>query len=309
MLTKKVVALAKWESTEGTTRCMAAASDAFEIISDLTIDPESTLIPRAPYSNSISPVQNLLGQRWAVASFVTEMKGSETTGSMIAGIDSLLKSCGLVDSITAGTSVTFAPVSSSFTSCSAQFFVDGQVHTMVAMKGNAKMLFTVGETAKLQFDMLGIYQAPTACTIVSPTLDTTVPPVVLGVIFTFDGTTTFSVQQVELDLGNIMGNRDDMTQPTGIKGFEITAREGAGSFNPEAVLTSTYDFWDIWENSTEKTLSIVLGEITGNMCTITCPKVVVEKIAYGDRNGIRIFDIPFKLGRNSGDDEINIKYH
>jgi len=39
---------------------------------------------------------------------------------------------------------------------------------------------------------------------------------------------------------------------------------------------------------------------------ISLPKTEIMNITPGDRNGVRIYDIPFRCVRSSGDDEISI---
>lgn len=308
LITRRAVLLAKEEGTYGTDPTPVAASNAFEVISDLSINPAGNLNERAPFSNSLSPAQPLLGQRWYEISFVVELRGSGSEGTAPQAIGDLLESCGMAETVVGGASVTYDPASSSIKSCTIYAYLDGLQHQFHGCRGNVRLLLNTGETAKLEFTMMGKYEAPTDVAIASPTYDSTVPPVVLDSSFTFDSDATLLAQNLELDLGSVVSTRPDFNETTGIEGFAITAREGGGSFNPEAELIAGYDFWTIWTASTQKALSVVVGATAGNICTITCPKVVLEGLGYGDREGVRIFDIPFKLSRDSGDDEIAIAF-
>lgn len=308
MITRKAVLLAKKEVDYATDPTPVAGTDAFEAISDLVINPVGTLLSRLPYSNSLSPVRPLIGQRWYEISFVVEVKGSGTAGTAPRGLGALLQACGMSETIVASTSVTYAPASSTIASCTIYAFLDGLRHIFVGCRGTWRLLSIAGETAKLEFRMLGKYAAPTDVAIASPTYDSTVPPVIVSASFTFDSVATFAVQQLEIELGVITANRDDLNDATGIKGFEIVGRDGRGSMNPESVLIATHDFWTIWTAATQKQLSIALGATAGNICTVTCPKAVLETLGYGDRNGIRTFEIPFRLSQNTGDDEVSIAF-
>lgn len=304
LITKKVVALAGTEASYGTTASLSARNNAFEIISDLSIQPMSEVLTRSPYSNSLSAAKALQGKKWHEISFVTELRGSGDAAVAPTALSALLQSCGTSETVAAD--VTWEPLSSSFVSSTLQFFVDGQCHTVHGAIGNAKFMFITGETAKIEFNLMGKYIAPTACAMISTNYEETTPPIVIGCTLTFDNTTTFEVQQLEIDLGNVIAERPSLSDPTGIAGFQIVNRESVGSMNPEAVLPATYNFWDVWESSTAKDLSITLGETAGNKFTITCPKTTIDSISYGDRNGVRIFELPLRFGRDSGDDEISI---
>ncbi len=55
-------------------------------------------------------------------------------------------------------------------------------------------------------------------------------------------------------------------------------------------------------------MSIVIGSSAGNKVTVSAPKVVVDYIPHGDRDGIRTLDLTFALSYDSGDDEIELKF-
>ena len=65
-----------------------------------------------------------------------------------------------------------------------------------------------------------------------------------------------------------------------------------------------------WRNSSasERTLSVVVGSSTGNICTITAPKVELDGVTDGDRAGLLASDIPISLAMSSGNDEIQLNF-
>lgn len=285
-----------------------AASDGVEIISNLTLGPAGSLISRLPYGVSMSPAQSLLGKRWVEFSFVVEIRGSGSAGTPPKGIGALLQACAMSETIVASTSVTYAPTTEYRSSVTIYAYFDGLRHKINGCMGTAKLLFVSGDTAKIEFRFMGKYQTPDDTAIVSPTYDSTVPPLVQGSTLTFDSITSFVAERLELDLNNAIAERPSIGDSTGIAGFDIASREGKGSFDPESVLVATYDFWSAWEASTQKQISIALGASAGNICTVTCPKVVLDKTEYADRNGIRVFKEPFMLTKNAGNDEISIVF-
>lgn len=307
LLAKKAILLAKEESEYATDPTPAEGDNAVEVISDLVVNPVGNLNERYPYGNTLSPRAPLLGQRWVEVSFTMEVSGSGALGTAPRWGD-LMEACGMAETIVASTSVTYAPASSSLKSATLYVYFDGLQHIITGCRGSFRLIMNAGETAKLQFTFRGKYQTPTDVALASPTYDGQTPPVMKSASLTFDSDSTLVVQSVELDIGNVLANRDDINDATGIAGFSIVGREGRGSFNPEMELIAGYDFYTIWENSTQKQLSISIGSSEANQFTITCPKVVAETIGYGDRNGIRTNEIPFRLSYNSGDDEISIAH-
>jgi len=60
--------------------------------------------------------------------------------------------------------------------------------------------------------------------------------------------------------------------------------------------------------ATQRELSLVIGSAAGNKVTISAPKVTLDSIADGERESLLTREIPFTLGQDSGDDEVEIKF-
>ena len=91
----------------------------------------------------------------------------------------------------------------------------------------------------------------------------------------------------------------------GIGGIEITGRAGEGSMNPLAVATTDIPFLTAFNAGTESDLTYIVGD-TNSTVLFDLPKVQFTNLTPGDRSGTRIFDLPFKVVREDGDDEIEI---
>lgn len=308
LLSRRAVFLAKKEGSYGSDPTPAGADDAFEIISDAVITPGGSMKSRLPYGASISPAQALNTKRWHEISFMVELRGSGSAGTAPKGIGALLQACAMSETIDEGVSVTYAPASSSLSSVTIYAYLDGLLHKFIGAVGTFKVLAQVDNVFLVEFKYMGTYTTPTDVAMATPTYNSTVPPVVKSASFTFDSGSGYFVDKVELDIGNVIGERPSMNEATAVKGFGITSREGKGSMDPEAVLVATKNFFSIWEASTTKALSLVAGATAGNICTISCPAVVLESVGYGDRNGHLTYQIPFRLCRSSGDDEISIAF-
>jgi hypothetical protein len=159
LLSRKRLILAKTETTYGTDST-PAGTDAVLVrsleVTPLESDVVSRDLIRPYYGNS----DQLLANTRVRCSFEVELAGSGTAGTA-PRYDALLKSCAMSATIVASTSVTYAPVSSSFSSCTIVYNVDGVQHKLTGARGTVTMNCQLGQIPTLQFEMTGIYNAPT----------------------------------------------------------------------------------------------------------------------------------------------------
>lgn len=305
LLTKKTVVLAKVESSYGSDPTPTAASNAI-MAYDPTITLTTDMKKRNPGNSDLTPFPEVRGKTYVEVKFSTELKGSGTAGTA-PRLSPLFKACGLSETIVSSTSVTYAPRSSSFESCTLYVYKDGLKHIITGCIGDYDVDFTAGETPKINWTFKGIYTIPTDSAIVDPTFDSTVPEVVKGATMTF-GSYSAIIEKLTLKANNTVAERPDFNQTEGIKGFAITGRDYEGSMTVEAVLraTSNADFFSYFHSRTVKALSFVLGATAGNIVTITGSYNYLRAPAYGDREGVVTFELPFQMSRSSGNDEISI---
>ena len=279
---------------------------------NVKVSYQGDLLERDNVRSNISPVSPVVGKRWVEVTFDVELKGSGTKGT--AGrIGDLLEACSMAETASAGSSVTYVPTSSSQKSVTIYVYDNDTgsavLHAITGAMGNFTIKLTAGQYGVLSFAFKGLYNAPSDVALTSaPTYETTAPPIVESAVFTLGLDEDLIAQEVNLDIGNEIAMRDDISSANGIKGIVVANRKGKGSFNPEATLIATYDFWTDWTGSAQKALSAVIGSASGNKCTITAPKVTIDNIADGDRERVLTRDIPFSLGQNAGNDEISLKF-
>jgi hypothetical protein len=305
MLTKRTVILAKLETTYGSDLTPTAAANAI-----MAYDPEITIVSdmkeRYPGNTDLSRFPELRGKTSFEIKFSTELKGSGVVGTATR-MSPLFQACGLDETIVSATSVSYAPVSSSFESCTIYAYIDGLLYKLLGCVGDVEIDLTAGETGRLNWTFKALYALPTDSGIVTPTFDTTVPLIVKGTTMTF-GNYAAIIEKLNLKLNNNIAERPDFNTTDGIKGYQITGRNPEGSMTIEAVLraTSNADFLSYFDARTVKALSFVLGATAGNINTITASYAYCRVPKIGDREGIRTFEIPFQLARNTGGDEISI---
>lgn len=317
MLVKRCVILAKEEVTYGVDPVPTPADNAIRVINPV-INPTGEKLTRDHVKTSLSPLSPLMGKKYVEITFTTELRSNGLTqnGDTAPRVGDLFEACAMLETLTPESSgggndgsVKYTPTSDNLKSVTIYAYFDGLLHKITACVGTWEIIMEAGQIAKVNWTFKGFYQAPTDTALPSGVVyDSSVPPVVLNAGFKINNVSTLVTQSVAAALNNVISQRDDVNAASGIKGFLITDRAGGGSFNPEAVLKATYDFYDDWKEATARALEITIGSVAGNKIKISAPKVTLDNITPGDREGIRVFDIPFSLAESSGDDEISVTF-
>jgi hypothetical protein len=305
------VLLAKVETAYGSDPTPTVAANAIEA-KNIKVNYIGDKLERDNVRNNISAVSPVIGKRHVEVTFECELKGSGTKGT--AGrIGALLQACSFTETTSAGSSVIYTPASTSQKSVTMYIYDIDSASTVLkkitGAVGNLQVKCTAGQYGTLSFSMKGLYNAPSdVAAPTDPTYETTLPPIVESASFTLNSVSGLYVNEVNINVNNEIAERDDISTANAIAAFTVTGRKPSGSFNPEAVIIATYGFWADWIASTQRALSMVIGSASGNKCTITAPKVTIDSIGDADRNGILTRDIPFSLGMNAGNDEMQFKF-
>jgi len=336
MLTRRTLILAKTEVTEGTDALPTAALNAL-LVSNCTVTPQSELLNRDLYLQTLSPLGTVTGVYWGEMSFDTELRGigSVPVASAPLREDPIFLACGLSASYGAGSAVykPFSDFASFVSSATIYAYLDGLLHVMVGVRGNMQMAGTVGQYGKFTWTLSGAvgtitYPAPAMpmagegirdAALPSPTYQafSIKPPALLGAATNLIGGTE-CIQALNFNMNNTVSRRDCMGAASGIAGFMVTARAPGGTVNPEAVPRSaasgvgpsTNDYWGKWRNNIGGPITFHAGNVVGNQIDWSMPNSQFNRIGYGDRNGIRTFEIEYAANAttSAGDDEVQIAY-
>lgn len=307
MLTRKTVVLAKVEANYGVDPVPTPGANAL-LVKDVDIKPTGETLKRDYLRSSLSPLTFLRGLREVEVSFETEFKGTGTRGVLPAwGWEGdLFRACSMSETVNAGVNIIYAPVSDNIESCTLYVYKDGIFHKVTGCRGSFKLNFEVGKFPTIKWTFKGIYVSPVDASPAAQTFSTVEPAVVLGTILTVGGYGP-CVEKLEIDIANSIAARKCMSAVSGITEQMITGRDPGGSFDPEAVLEATEDFWAKWENAEAFALALgPIGSLDGNIIEVDAPAMQYRDITYADRNGILAYQVPFALAVNTGDDELVI---
>ena len=142
-LTRKRVILIEAESSYGTDPTPAATDVV--LVRDLSITPQSSdVVNRDVVRPYLGASQQLLANTRVECTFSVELAGSGTAGTA-PRYGSALKACGFSETVVANTSVTYEPISASFSSVTIHYNVDGVRHIVTGCRGSFSLSASVGE--------------------------------------------------------------------------------------------------------------------------------------------------------------------
>jgi hypothetical protein len=309
MLVKRTVVGIKTETTEASAGTVAATD--FLLAEDIQFKPVPLISERNAQRATMDPMAHAVGGVYGELSFRTEIKHSGTAATPYAPLGAALIGCGMTE--TASTTVVYAlasaPASANYQgagkSATIEVYMDGLKGVMTASRGNCKLRVPAGEVAYYEFTFLGLYTTLADASIPTTTYLTQAPKAVISAAFT-QHTHASIIKTLEIDFGNTLAMRPSVNTATAYAGCIITGRALTGTMDPEGVLVATHDFWGKLMSGAEAALTIAVGTTAGNITTITAPKLQYTGVTPGDRDGVRTFEVGFKLNMSAGDDALVI---
>jgi len=306
-LTRKRVILIEAESSYGTDPTPSATDVV--LVRDLSITPQSSdVVNRDVVRPYLGASEQLLANTKVECTFSVELAGSGTAGTA-PRYGSALKACGFSETISSGTSVTYAPISSSFTSVTIHYNVDGVRHIVTGCRGTFVINAAVGEIPSIDFSFTGIYNAPT---------DTALPSVTYGnqatpLIFKNGNTTGFqllsysgALMNLTMDVGNSIVYRELVG---GTKEVLLTDRAANGSVTIEAPTLAQKDYFTAaLTDSSLGNLTFLHGTTAGNKVQLTSSKVDIGDVAYGEADGVAMLEIPYTLVPSAANNEVSLVF-
>ena len=306
-LTRKRLILVKKESTYGTDST-PAGTDAL-LVRNLEITPiEADVVSRDLIRPYLGNSPQLLANSRVSITFQVELAGSGTAGTA-PRYGAVLQACGMSETIVATTSVTYAPVSASFSSATIYFNNDGIRHILTGCRGTFTLNAEVGQIPTIDFTMIGIYNAPTDTALPSTTYSQQASPL----IFKQGNTSAFQffsyagcLQSVSFDMANETVYRE-LVGCT--KEVLITNRAPSGTVMLEAPALATKDYFNIAQTETTGNLTFLHGTAAGNRVTLTAAQCDISNPSYSDQDGIQMLNIPYvATPTTTGNDEVSLAF-
>jgi hypothetical protein len=310
-LTRKKFLIAKIETTYGTDPSPVGGSDAVQV-TNLEVTPiESDNVQAASYQGFLgnSTRGTLVANKRVSVTFDVELAGSGAAGTAPA-FGPLLKSCGLSETTSSGVSVTYAPVSSSFSSATIYCFYDGTRHKITGARGTVGFNLTAGQFAVASFQFIGIYNAPDD-TAVSGSFTVANQAAAIEVndtnvtTATFHGVTSSRIESFDMALNNELLYKETASN----KEVLITNRAPGGTAVIEAPAVGTTDFFAKAVAAATGSTSLVLGATAGNIVTLNAAQTDITGCSYADTNGVIALSMPYlALPTTAGNNEASLVF-
>jgi hypothetical protein len=238
---------------------------------------------------------------------ITDYVGSTKVATVQASTTTFVPGASSAYSIAAN--VAYQPVSTGFASATIYFNNDGVLHKITGARGTFTLNTSVGEIPTIDFQLTGIYNAPTDTAAPATTYSNQATPV----IFKAGNTSAFSILSYTACLQSVSFNMANETVYRELVGCTkevlITNRAPAGDCMIEAPTIAQKDFFTIANNDTTGTLTLLHGSTAGNRVTLLAPKVDITNPSYGDQDGIQMLNIPYvAIPTTAGNDEIKLTF-
>tara|TARA_R100000458_G_scaffold23995_1_gene21553 strand:- start:6382 stop:7323 length:942 start_codon:yes stop_codon:yes gene_type:complete len=310
-LTRKTWLIAKIESSEGTDPTPVGGSNAIQVTNVEVTPIESDNVQAAAMQGFLgnSTRGTVLANKRVSVTFSTELSGSGAAGTAPA-YGPLLKSVGLSETVVSSTSVTYAPVSASFSSCTIYCFYDGTRHRITGARGTVSFNLVAGQIASADFQFIGIYNAPDA-TAMSGTWTLANQAAGLEVndtnvtTATFHGATSQRIESFDLALNNELIYKETASSKQAL----ITNRAPGGTAVIEAPAIGSTDWFAKASAVTTGATDIILGASAGNIVRLKADYTDITGASYGDTNGVRSLNLPYlALPSTAGNNEMSLIY-
>lgn len=311
LLYNKRVLLAKTESTYNTDPTPTGAANAI-LVRNLEIQPiDSEQVTRDLVKPYFGADDILISNTRSRISFEVELAGAGSAGG-VPKYGPILRACGMSETIAAGSKVTYAPVSESFSSCTIYVNIDGVTHKVTGCRGTVSINMTVGQIPVLQFELMGIYQSPIDVSFSS--LSVSYSGFQSPLVFNNTNSSAFQfhsyaaeLQSLELQVGMDMVYRELVGNT---KEVLLTDRNTTGTVQFDAVLMATKNYFTSATSSTTGNCTVTHGTAAGNKVKLTVPRANITTVNYVEQNGITQYSVPFVAlpsNTGTGDDEFSIE--
>ena len=299
----RMAILAAVEATYGTDQAPTARANAIQM-NDVTLTPlagseerRDLMLPWLGHQGVI-----LTGNHVRIEGAV-EIAGAGAAGA-VPKYGSLLRACGLAETITAGTNVAYRPVSSGEESVSIHYIQDGVRHVALGTRGNVQLDFTPQRIPRFRFTLTGLLGTIDDRALPRPRLDGFRKPLHVSKVnttFTLHGHRAIA-ESVTFDLGNQIEQR----LLIGDERMALSDRQATGSAVVQATTLATIDWFAIAQAATTVALSLVHGTTAGHIVEVDAPAVQIGRPTQGQSNNIVNYTLPLMLTPSAGNDELTI---
>lgn len=235
--------------------------------------------------------------------FDVEIAGAGAAGT-VPRYGSLLRACGMSETVTAATSVEYEIVEDDVESSTLYFNVDGVRHIFLGSRANVALNFVPKQIPKYRFSLVGMLGTVTDTALPSVSMANWVTPLIVSMANTqmsLHGWPSVA-ESLQLDLGNTLTPRFLI----GDEKVMISNRNSTGTAVVEARHLSEINWFQRALNRTRGPLELIHGTVAGNTVEVEAPAVELGRPTQGQTDNIVNYSIPLSLCPVAGRDELKI---
>lgn len=282
LYTRKYQLTAKIETTKGTAIAMTGTDGVFNIF-----DAEHTYeVPKVQrvQQGTTNLLQHSYGAKSARIRFRTELVGLGASGAVPAWATTFLPACGWLNS---GGTFSKSDVFADQKTLTIGLHVDGHYRAICGASGTFSIVYKYGQIHDVMFDFLGKVIDESDVAIPSVTEPTIIPPRGLetATLASFD----LDFSQFTVNSGGVVKLLEDPVNDSNDTGYShacIPDFVSTGTFDPEATVVATKDYWGDFTAMTERAISLIAGAAANNTITLAGAKFQSEALPFGNRGGI-----------------------
>lgn len=303
-LFRKLALLTKLEVTYGTNSVPTAAANAI-LATEVTLTPiEGEEVPNDYYLPWLGDQGFKPAGLYARLEFSVDMNGAGTAGTAPA-YGPLLRGCGMAQTLNAGVSAVYTPVSASFESLSTIFNMDGVQHILLGCRGTMMIDSGPLKLPRMKFTLTGLLGTITDVALPTPTLTAFRKANPMS-----KALTTLSLHGTEQVAESITFDVGAQVEPRMLIGedsIQLVDRKVKGSVVVEAPPLATKNWFSIYQAATLGAFSLVHGTTAGEIVEITGANVQLGKPTMGQSQQIVNITLPLTFTPSgAGNDEFSI---
>lgn len=302
---RKFLVLAKIETTQFTDATPVAAANSILVknlkCTPLRVESADRALIRPYFGNS----EQLPVMEEAMIEFDVEVAGAGAAGTA-PKYGPLLRGSSFSETINAGVSVVYNPVSAAFEFLTIYAYRDGVLYKLLGAHGSVSLDMGAKKIPHFHFKFVGKYSAVTDAAIPG-SADFSGFQVPKASIPANLGTTTIGGYAAKLsaftaDMAIEVSHAVWMNNET----LSPVDRKPKGTLTVEAVTVATKDYFTTIRNATLSALTLAQGTVAGNIVQFDAPKVQLIDHAEGEYSGALSYTFNTTLNPNAGNDELTI---
>lgn len=205
----------------------------------------------------------------------------------------LIRCCAVAQTINAGVSVVYNPISEAMESATIHFWIGGTQHILRGARGTATMRFPAQGIPYFEFELTGLWSQPAEAARPAPTLTAFQKPDVV----TDANTPTFSLNGVTMVLREAALALNNQVEPRLLVNSEsivIPDRNDMLSARVEAVPVTTFNPYALANAQTQFAAALTHGIVAGRIVSLAAPACQLKRLS-GFENAQNILEWPLEM--------------